>query len=419
MTKATGLLLTKHSCASTLSVEDARFSRRKFLKVAGGIVVAYTVLGSLDDVFADPEVKVETVVNNGPSELRYDLVWMPEGYTVKEQAKFNKDFEAIIKASEKRKFFKEYGNLFNWHRIWVPSENAWTKSGGTGTVFDIEDKEGQIMVNNKQKMKELSGKAKTDLPCILVNAAARLGYTTQEFLIADLNFNSAIHELGHGIGALEDEYDKSIDKRSKGINTSIDEKNPPWKKLVDNKVKGIGVYQCKDFNGKVIPGYFKGEEAKCLMEAVGEDMDYGILCTNGMILGLRKEIGVIASAPAEGVISVKKNVPVGIVLETLASRTYIPTVKAGYASGTPEEMDALAGQLRAGKLSVDSFADKTKYKSATMANVKNKSTLTDKLGPGSYVVAVVVQDSNPAILLDPNGVTRAQRVYRVDVGTDK
>jgi len=409
-----------------MGVTTQGFNRREFFRrvgiTAGGILLANTI-GSIDEVFAeDPKVvakdagvdavKVDTFVNNGPSELRYDLVWMPEGYTVKEQAKFNKDVDMIVKESEKRKFFKEYGNLFNWHRIWVPSAESFHYPGGNDTLFQVKSGD-KVTLGVPNKKKELSAKAKTDLPCILVNTPMSVGYATRDHLIAGTT-DQATHELGHAVGNLNDTYFKT---NFKGLNTSVDEKNPPWKELIDKKVKGIGVYLCKDPDGKIIPGYFKSEEGESLME--NRTLDFNTVEYIGMILGLRKEIGMIASAPAEGVISVKKNAPVGIVLETLASRTYIPSVKAGYASGTPEEMDALASQLRAGKLSADSFADKTKYKPATMTNVKNKATLTDKLGAGSYVVAVVVQDSNPAILLDPDGVTRAQRVYRVDVSDDK
>jgi len=387
-------------------------SRRWFLTngIPGGLVAAYTVLNSLDDVFAE-EVKVDTFVNNGPSELRYDLLWLPEGYTdtAKEQTKFKKDVDAIVAASEKRKFFKEYGNLINWHRIWVPSENVWKMPGGNGTAFNVEHKKTSVSVNEKQRLSDLSGKTKTDLPCVLINASNDVGYTRREILITDLNVDLAVHELGHGIGGLDDEYTKT---NFKGINVSLDEKNSPWISI-DGKVNGIKTCLAKDADERPIAGYFKGEEGECLMGGAQPGLDYGILCTNGMILGLRKKIGMIASAPQEGLVSIKKGAPVGIALETLASRTYMPTVRAWYASGTPDEMDALANQLRAGKLEFDAFADK-KYKPATVSNQKNKATLTDKLPAGSHVMIAIVKDSNPAIYLDPEKVTVAQRVYRLD-----
>src|SRR5574342_6025 len=100
-------------------------TRRQFMKILpSGIVAVASSLTSLDNLVAEDgqdaikDWKAEKVLDNGPSESRYDLVFFPEGDTVNEKKNFDGSIDAFVKAFDKYSFFKEYGCLFNVSRVW-------------------------------------------------------------------------------------------------------------------------------------------------------------------------------------------------------------------------------------------------------------------------------------------------------------
>jgi hypothetical protein len=377
-----------------------------------GIIAVASTLSSLDNLVAEDQQdgpKVETVMNNGPNEKRFDLLLLPEGYTEEQQKDWDKMADALVAGFQKYSVMKEYQPLFNVHKIWAPSDKKWAKENtGKETAFSVihNKKTDSFSCDDYEKVREFRSKSKANLPCIVVNNATVRGLGNVGVVISQNSVTSFFHELGHGLG-LSDEYTQNP---WVGFNVCGSKDKIPWQELIDKKVKGIGVF-------KVTDNWFKGEEKDCLMNNASGELDYGILCTNGIILYLREKVGVIEDSAKDSPVEVAKGQLSGIELKLLSSRSYVPQVNAVYQTGTADEMDALHDELKGKKLAFDSF-DK-KYKKATVSTKKNMATITDKLPVGSHLIAVVAKDPNPAILMDPDKVTYDQRIYRVDITEKK
>jgi hypothetical protein len=392
------------------------FTRRQFLKLLpSGIVAVSSSLSSLENVFADPQDamkdwKAEKVLDNGASESRYDLLFLPEGYIDGDRKKFDAHIDSFVKAFDKYAFFKEYGCLFNVRKIWVPSAAAWNSTGeNKNTSFQItyNEKTRRTKSNSSIDFDDITKKFDADIPCFLINTDKTAGLGSY-VMMACYNVPIMFHELGHSISKMKivDEYPGATEL---GFNVSNDEKNPHWKQLI-NKAKGIGIYKIED-------GRFKAEK-ECLMASASDGLDYGPMCTNGLIISLRQIVRPIEKATEEKQITLEKGQSIPFEAQLSASKSYVPSVMAFYQSGTADAMDALHDELKGKKLDFESFTDK-KYKKSTVATQKNKSTITDKLPVGSHLIAVVAKDPNPAILMDPDKVTYDQRIYRVDVTEKK
>jgi hypothetical protein len=352
-----------------------------------GIVAVTSTLSSLDNLVAEDgqdKPKPETVLNNGPPEKRFDLLFIPEKYSKDQQKDFDKDVDALVAGFDKFDVTKEYKSFFNVHKVWAPTDS-------------------------ERKLSEVQELGKSDLPCVIVNDKS-FGHGTGNLVLVRCRNDVSVffHELGHGL-RLDDEY--RLTSFMGGGNTCKDKKNIPWKELVDKKIKGIGVYSVED-------SYFRAEEKPCLMQTTEAGIQYGPLCSSLIITRLRKRFGLIDEATKEEAISKDDGQQTGIELKLLASKSYIPQVSAFYLSGSADELDSLHDKLKGKKLTLDSFADK-KYKKATISTKKNVATITDKLPVGSHLIAVVAKDPNPAILMDPDKVTYDQRIYRVDVTEKK
>jgi hypothetical protein len=242
------------------------------------------------------------------------------------------------------------------------------------------------------------------LPCIIIRGCER-GYSDLKGVLSGPLPELFMHELGHGCNLGDEAYESSIG----GTNISRDEGPPPWQSLLERKVKGIATT-------RVTPRLYRGEEQDCIMRTVKAGVDYGPLCASGVITYVRGRVPLIEEAPEEAPISLerKSTDQVGIVLKLSRSTNYTPRVTAWYRTAEAREADVLTYNLREKrKLTADSFKDWSRLDGKMTDAVTYRVTST--LGIGAHVVAIVAQDPNPAVLLDPDHATVDDRVYRVDV----
>ncbi len=79
-------------------------------------------LSSLMSASALAQVTVRTVLETGPSEERFDMVVLGEGYLASDQARFNQDVDALLAALVAQQPFSRYINYFNIRSGFVPSQ---------------------------------------------------------------------------------------------------------------------------------------------------------------------------------------------------------------------------------------------------------------------------------------------------------
>ncbi len=160
--------------------------------------------------------EVMTLVNNGPSANRIDLVFLGDGYTQAERAKFFADINRIVRDMFEGETFQSYLPLFNVHAVFHASNVS-----GIGVNDQPKDtayglaREGatlRAIFLNKPDAARASCNAAPDCdyPVVIGNDAF-YGGLGGEFAISTSSETSGTvvlrHELGHTFGDVGEEYD--------------------------------------------------------------------------------------------------------------------------------------------------------------------------------------------------------------------
>lgn len=156
---------------------------------------------------------------SGNSNQKLDIVFVPEGYTKDEIGKFKKDCERLSNALFSYEPFSNYENSIN---IWgveaeskdsgtdIPGENVW-KNTIMSSNFYTFDSERYLMTTNYFDVRNIAANAPYDQIYIIVNTSKYGGgaiYNYYSLTGADhkLAGQVFVHEFGHGLAGLADEY---------------------------------------------------------------------------------------------------------------------------------------------------------------------------------------------------------------------
>ncbi|MCP3757895.1 M64 family metallopeptidase [Streptomyces sp. TBY4] len=172
--------------------------------------------------------EVVKLVDNGPTGDRLDVVFVGDGYTTAELAKFRTDAQAKWAEVTAVEPYATYRNLFNvWTVDAVSRESgvsgdpdrATVRDTALGAYFWCEEIERLLCIDQPKVDSYVARAPEADLVVVLANSAkyggagynersATLGYEGISTASAD-NAKSgqvAIHETGHSLGKLADEY---------------------------------------------------------------------------------------------------------------------------------------------------------------------------------------------------------------------
>jgi hypothetical protein len=255
------------------------------------------------------------------NDKRINLVILSEGYTISELAKFKTDAINFTNAMFNESPFKEYANYFNVHIVKVPSNesgadhpgnandvaepynglptkfvdtyfNATYDAYGTHRLLYYEI-DGNAANNTQAKIYAvLAANFPTyDQALILVNSA-EYGGSGGEFPMAysgDLGAKVIIHELGHSLFNLKDEYYPGDALAAEAINMTK-ETNPNlirWKNWLTTN--GVGIYQYTCTTGNCADWYKPHEN--CIMEKI--DKPFCSVCKEGIIEKIHSMISPI------------------------------------------------------------------------------------------------------------------------------
>lgn len=195
---------------------------------------------------------------SGEPSNNLDIVFLPEGYSIEEMEKFQKDCERFANYLFEYSPFKEYKNKIN---IWgvkapslesgtdIPGKNLW-KQTVLNTRFYTFDSERYLTTQDFFTVRDIAANAPYDQIYILVNTEKYGGGGIYNFynLTSVDNERSKqvfIHELGHGFGGLADEYASDntyldyypLDVEPWEVNiTTLVDFDSKWKDLLDDGV---------------------------------------------------------------------------------------------------------------------------------------------------------------------------------------
>jgi hypothetical protein len=200
--------------------------------------------------------KVDIIAENGSAESKVDIVILGDGYTVEEMEKFRKDAHRLSGYLMNKGPFLSRENDFNIRAIETPSEVSGVnkphhnvfKRTPLSVHYSSFDSERYALSYDNRTIRDVASQVPYDLMVIMVNERTYGGggiYNLYTTVSADNKFAEyiMIHEMGHHMGALADEYytssvsyempDITAEPWETNITALFDKDNLKWKDLVE------------------------------------------------------------------------------------------------------------------------------------------------------------------------------------------
>jgi len=190
---------------------------RAHIKISHWALSAFLLILCLPQIaVAEP---FETIINNGNSANRVDIVILGDGYTSSQMQKYKNDVQAAMTQFFNVEPFNEYRNFFNVHRIDVVSsqsgadhpERAAFVNTALDATYNCTGIQRLICVNNGKVLTIVGNSvnpSQRDIVLVIVNdpeyggSGGSVAVTSTNSEVLEL----ILHELGHSFGLLADEY---------------------------------------------------------------------------------------------------------------------------------------------------------------------------------------------------------------------
>jgi hypothetical protein len=166
-----------------------------------------------------PLAEVYTVFENGPANEKVDILFLGEGYTAAEAAKFRGDAKRLADALFATEPFKSRKSEFNVRAIAPPSSKSGVhrvraneeRRTPMSVEYNIFDSERYVLTLDNRALRDVASAAPYEFVEILVNERTYGGggiFGLHSTAAADNAFADylVIHEFGHHFAALGDEY---------------------------------------------------------------------------------------------------------------------------------------------------------------------------------------------------------------------
>lgn len=193
---------------------------------------------------------VSKILNSGNHNDKLDISFIAEGYTAEQMEKFRNDVTKLSEYLFSQEPFSKHKNSINIWAIESPSEaegptnpgkNIWNKTAVNSSfyTFGID----RYLTTTKFKMvMDAAASAPTDMVYVLVNTNKYGGggiYNHYNVTSSDhpLTNEVFIHELGHGLAGLADEYYTSDVAYQDFYNLSVEPWEPNITTMVNFKAK--------------------------------------------------------------------------------------------------------------------------------------------------------------------------------------
>lgn len=200
--------------------------------------------------------KVSVLYDNGPSTEKLDIVILGDGYTASEMGKFEKDAKRMADVLMNHEPFLSRQKDINIRAIGTPSEVSGVSRPHPGIFkrtalsahYGSFDSERYVLSYDNRTIRDIASAVPYDFMVILINERTYGGggiYNLYTTVSVDNKFGEYImvHEFGHHLGALADEYYTSsiayempeikVEPWETNITALFDKNNLKWKDLVE------------------------------------------------------------------------------------------------------------------------------------------------------------------------------------------
>lgn len=170
----------------------------------------------LQDLVSAP---VKTIIDNGPARDRFDLTFVSDGYTAADLPVFRRHVRDVVSRLHATSPFREYWPYVNVHRVEVVSRGSGVAGGrggpsALGTKIPTGVPSSKRIPSGDDGLIERAAARAPGADAIVVlcfdpfRSVAQTGYTLVSTW-EDRFPRVAVHELGHVIGLLLDEYSEN------------------------------------------------------------------------------------------------------------------------------------------------------------------------------------------------------------------
>jgi len=386
-----------------------RISRREWLALSAGATAGL----ALPAFGQDEKLRLETIREIGPASNRLNFVFAAEGYDARSLEQFDRTISDLTRRLGEHAVFGEYSNFINTYRIREASSRPWDGTG-KGTVFGVRvgSQNQDLVLDWAAAAKKLpASMPKNHVLAIIVNGAEALrskggGAPRQGRLATGSTWDIFLHEIGHALGMLGDEYpDGGALSEELSINVSPTGRDVPWAPLLEGSPRGLGITK--------VPGihrtFWKGEE-QCIMAQ--NSNDFGPVCRWGMVLGILRHVRLIEeSTPARDQVVTPKTAD-RLDIKTLAPRGHGLRVRwVSRSVASAKEFAAMQ------------FLTPKAVRWETLEREKGWEPLRtaeggvrlSELAPGRHIVVAFIEDRHDWIVQDPWGTSRDVAAWAVEI----
>ena len=201
--------------------------------------------------------RVDVIAENGPADKKVDIVILGDGYSKSEMEKFRKDASRLSAYLMSAEPFKSRSKDFNIRAIETPAESSGVSKPHHGVFkrtplsvhYSSFDSERYALTYDNQSVRNVASQVPYDLMVIMINERTYGGggiYNLYTTVSADNKFAQyiMIHEMGHHIAGLADEYYTSavsyeapkitVEPWEPNVTAFLDRTNLKWKDLIEN-----------------------------------------------------------------------------------------------------------------------------------------------------------------------------------------
>lgn len=353
-----------------------------------------------------------TVLTNGPTANRFNIVVLSEGYTSNELSQlFLADATDAVSALLAHEPYQEYQGYFNAFAISVASAQSGSShpvSGRTAntyfqSTYDQTDRIITIPAAGQAEVDALVQEflPQCDLSVLLVNdpvSGGSDGFNKTAIVSTGPDVSDIFtHETGHVVGGLGDEYTNSYPgfPNIEEPNTTQETRRDyiKWRAWIDSStpIPTPATYRYTDVIGLFEGAHYHATgwyrpKFDCLMHTINPDESFCEVCREAMVLAISRRVRLVDNfAPANTNLAVAPNQSVLLRLELLQPATH--------------------------DLDVQWFEDGVALNGAT--NVVLNLQLP---GPEGHVVSAVVQDNTAFVRTDPTNILRQTVTWTINGG---
>ena len=280
-----------------------RNRKGKYGRLCAGILLFLCVVTAVFARRAEASVQPENPVFVGGNRWLADedafvFALLGDGFTAADEDLFYEKAKETVAYILTVAPYSEHADLFKFYALFQSSQ----ESGASGDAAESEaealadtrntvyhsrywtDGEKRLLALPEEEQQKALLIAKqyvpaTDVPVLLVNDTV-YGGSGGDLCVASLHEDSleiVLHELGHTIAGLGDEYWPGNDKitEAPNVTSQSDPAKVPWADLVGTD--GIGVYAFEDGE----PGWYKPSET-CKMQYLGKDHAFCAVCQKAL-----------------------------------------------------------------------------------------------------------------------------------------